>query len=115
MFTVLLYYQESVDSFYHLASTTNEPLLDDVEHKIINHQNQVLGYLDADKAHTRLDNSNIMQKPNSVIVVFFSFYILKLLYFILNNLQKKTPRNLQKFETTAWTRGLETWQTLNST
>ena len=47
LFTVLLFFQESVNGFYRLARATNKPLLDDVEHQIINHQNQGLGYVDA--------------------------------------------------------------------
>ena len=43
LFTVLLFFQESVNGFYRLARATNKPLLDDVEHQIINN----LGYVGA--------------------------------------------------------------------
>ena len=43
LFTVLLFFQESVNVFYRFARATNKPLLDDVEHQIINN----LGYVGA--------------------------------------------------------------------
>ena len=43
LFTVLLFFQESVHGFYRFARATNKPLLDDVEHQIINN----LGYVGA--------------------------------------------------------------------
>ena len=55
--TELLFFQESVNGFYHLARATSKPLLNGVEHQIINDQNQGLGYVGADNAHMRLDNS----------------------------------------------------------
>ena len=74
MFKVLLFFRESVNGLHHLAHATSEPLLDDVEHQIINHQNQGLGHVSADNTHTQsLIIPNIMRKPNSVIVVFFLF------------------------------------------
>ena len=55
----------------------NKQLLDEVEHDIMNYQNRGLCYLPKPKArHEVLIIHDIMQKPNSIIVLLYIFHII---------------------------------------
>ena len=55
----------------HVFMVDNKQLLDDVEHDIMNYQNRGLCYLPKPKAEA--DNTDTMQKPNSIIVLLYIF------------------------------------------
>ena len=61
------------------ARGINKQLLDEVEHDIMNYQNRGLCYLpkaEADNRHKVLIIHDIMQKPNSLIVLLYIFHII---------------------------------------
>ena len=62
-------------------SASIKQLLDEVEHDIMNYQNRGLCYLpkpktEADNRHEVLIIHDIMRKPNSIIVLLYSFHII---------------------------------------
>ena len=85
----------------------NKQLLDEVEHDIMNYQNQGLCYLPKPKAEVLIIH-DIMRKPNSIIVLLYIFLI------IHPQKQKRSVQPLFVSEENT-PRGLVTRQTLNLT